>query len=65
MRKRNIEVQIGTYALHTQPFFNNLKKVGTLENSFKLYKNLLTLPLHSELSKDDQILVVDTLKELL
>ena len=65
MRENNIEVQIGTYALHTQPFFKNLKRVGNLENSLALFNNLLTLPLHSELSKDDQILVVNTLKELL
>ena len=65
MKERNIEVQIGTYALHTQPFFRDLKKIGALDNSFKLFKNLLTLPLHHKLSSEDQLLVVNTLKEFL
>jgi dTDP-4-amino-4,6-dideoxygalactose transaminase len=61
MREKAIEVQIGTYALHTQPVFERLKRVGILETSLKLYENLLTLPLHHELTREDQERVVNEL----
>jgi dTDP-4-amino-4,6-dideoxygalactose transaminase len=50
----NIQSQIGTYALHLEPAYKNMKKVGNLENSTKLFKNALTLPLHKNLSQEDQ-----------
>jgi dTDP-4-amino-4,6-dideoxygalactose transaminase len=62
MKKKNIQTQIGTYALHTQTVFKNVKKVGDLQNSYKLYKNLLALPLHHELTFEDQERVVKELK---
>jgi len=65
MRKLGIEVQIGTYALHELPIFKNTKRVGNLPNSSKLHKHLLALPLHQELTNEDQYRVVSTLKELL
>ena len=65
LRERNIEVQIGTYALHTQPYFKDLKRIGTLENSYKLFRNLITLPLHHKLTMDDQKYIVDSLLDLI
>ncbi len=65
MRAQNIEVQIGTYAIHREPVFRDAKIVGDLKNSSSLADNLLTLPLHHELSEEDQIRVVTTLKALL
>lgn len=65
MKKKNIQTQIGTYALHTQPYFKGLKKVGNLNNSFKLYTNLLALPLHHKLTTDDQERVVQELTIIL
>lgn len=50
----NIQSQIGTYALHLEPAYRNLKKVSNLENSKKLYHNVLSLPLHKDLTFDDQ-----------
>jgi dTDP-4-amino-4,6-dideoxygalactose transaminase len=50
----NIQSQIGTYALHLEPAYQNMKKVGNLENSTKLFNNALTLPLHKNLSQEDQ-----------
>jgi len=50
----NIQSQIGTYALHLEPAYQNMKKVGNLENSTKLFKNALTLPLHKNLTQEDQ-----------
>lgn len=65
MRERGIEVQIGTYALHTLPVFETLKRADYLENSLSLSKNLLALPLHAKLTRDDQVRVVDNLKDVL
>ena len=50
----NIQSQIGTYALHLEPAYKNMKRVGNLENSESLFKNALTLPLHSKLTQEDQ-----------
>jgi perosamine synthetase len=61
MKKKNIQTQIGTYALHIQPAFEHIKKSNDLENSTKLFKNLLALPLHFELSDEDQRRVVNAL----
>lgn len=60
-----IETQIGTFALHLEPSYATSKRVGTLENSANLYRNLLTLPLHHELSEDDQDFVVDCIRRSL
>ncbi len=65
MRVQNIEVQIGTYAIHREPVFCDAKIVGDLKNSSSLADSLLTLPLHHEISEEDQIRVVITLKGLL
>ena len=54
LAKENIQSQIGTYALHLEPAYRNMKKVGNLENSTKLFHNALTLPLHKELTQEDQ-----------
>lgn len=62
----NIQSQIGTYALHLEPAYRNFKKIGSLENSEKLYHNALSLPLHKDLTFDDQKticrIIEDTLK---
>lgn len=65
MKKREIEVQMGTYALHLQPFFKNTKRIGSLSNSLKLYENLLALPLNHELTYEDQKRVVEELENCL
>lgn len=50
----NIQSQIGTYALHLEPAYKNMKKIGSLDNSTKLFHNALTLPLHKQLTIEDQ-----------
>ena len=59
----NIQSQIGTYALHLEPAYKNMKKVGDLNNSELLYKNALTLPLHKDLTLDDQEKICKIIKE--
>jgi len=60
-----IETQIGTYALHLEPSYSDVKRVGDLKNSELLFANLLTLPLHHELTDDDQEYVVTSIRSLL
>ncbi len=50
----NIQSQIGTYALHLEPAYKNFKKIGKLKNSELLFYNALTLPLHKNLTLEDQ-----------
>ena len=54
LAERNVETQIGTYALHCLPAFKKCLRKGNLANSEFLYKNSITLPLHDELSISDQ-----------
>ncbi|KFM18799.1 Spore coat polysaccharide biosynthesis protein SpsC [Marine Group I thaumarchaeote SCGC AAA799-P11] len=61
----NIQSQIGTYALHLEPAYKNMKKIGNLENSEALYKNALTLPLHSKLTDEDQVKICNIISEVL
>jgi len=50
----NIQSQIGTYALHLEPAYKNFRRIGHLKNSEKLFYNALTLPLHKDLTIEDQ-----------
>ncbi len=61
----NIQSQIGTYALHLEPAYKNMKKVGNLENSTKLFYNALTLPLHKNLTQEDQEKIVRIISKTL
>ena len=54
LAKENIQSQIGTYALHLEPAYKNMKKIGDLKNSELLFKNALTLPLHKDLTQEEQ-----------
>ncbi len=65
LAKENIQSQIGTYALHLEPAYKNMKKIGNLENSTKLFKNALTLPLHKNLTQEDQIRICNIIKHTL
>ena len=64
-KDEGIEAQIGTYALHLEPYFAQMRRIGDLANSTALYRNLLALPLHHELTSDDQERVVSALREAL
>lgn len=61
----NIQSQIGTYALHLEPAYKNLKAVGNLRNSEKLYHNALSLPLHKDLTFDDQKKICEIIESTL
>lgn len=63
LRKKNIETQIGTYALHLQPIYEKVKKIGELERSERLYRNLLALPMCHLMTKKDQQRVVSEIEK--
>ena len=65
LAEENIQSQIGTYALHLEPAYKDLKKIGDLKNSELLFKNALTLPLHKNLTQEDQEKVCKIIKEIL
>lgn len=64
LSQKNIESQIGTFALHFLPAFKKIPKIGKLENSGFLYKNSISLPLHEELSENDQDYICSTIKNM-
>jgi len=63
LMKKDIETQIGTYALHMQPVYDGVKKIGKLERAEKLYRNLLALPMNHSMVKEDQELVVSEMEK--
>jgi len=65
LRKKNIETQIGTYALHLQPSYQSVKKIGKLERAEKLYRNLLALPMCYSMTKKDQEYVISEIETFL
>lgn len=65
MRADGIEVQVGNYALHLHPAFQPspfCRHAGSLANSRWVFDHALALPLHHDLSEDDQDIVIERLK---
>jgi dTDP-4-amino-4,6-dideoxygalactose transaminase len=63
LANENIQSQIGTYALHLEPAYKKLRRIGNLSNSEKLFGNAITLPLHRNLTYDDQERICKIIKE--
>ena len=62
LAERDIETQIGTYALHHTDAFADAKQHGKLETSTALFHNLLTLPVSHSMTESQQQRVVDALE---
>lgn len=68
LRAEGIEVQIGTYALHMHPAFQdgpNMRLAGPFPGSDAAYARCLALPLYHELTEADQEFIVARLTALL
>jgi len=65
LKQKNVETQIGTYALHCLTPFKKFMKKGKLKNSEFLFKNSISLPLHEELSFNDQEYICKIIKKTL
>jgi dTDP-4-amino-4,6-dideoxygalactose transaminase len=53
--ERHIETTLGTYALHTQPFFQSQYGYldNSLPNSYRAYKQTIALPFYVQMTEDD------------
>jgi dTDP-4-amino-4,6-dideoxygalactose transaminase len=65
LRKVGVEAQIGTYALHMQPYYRSFKKVGDLRRSKLLYENLIALPMCHRMTSADQEYVASHIEKFL
>lgn len=65
LRDSNIETQIGTYSLHVQPSFHDVRRVGKLDVSKSLFENLLALPMAQSMTMEDQQSAVGEITRLL
>jgi dTDP-4-amino-4,6-dideoxygalactose transaminase len=68
LRKKDIEVQIGTYALHHQKAFADdadCRFHGDMPGSTYAFDHTLTLPLYHEMSEEHQEYVVSNLIDTL
>jgi len=66
MKEKGIEVQIGSYALHQHPAFyeeSDCEIRGEMPGSEYAFEKALTLPLYHDLTKEDQIYIVQQLSE--
>lgn len=60
----NIESQIGTYALHCFPVFKKFSSKKLFNSKF-LYENSISLPLHKEISINDQEKICKIIQKVL
>ena len=68
MRDKGIEVQIGTYALHTHKAFKRhplVRIAGTMNNSKWCFDHALALPLYYGLTSNQQEQIIAELLALL
>jgi len=64
LKEKNIETQIGTYALHMHKAFNdnsNCRIMGDMSSSRYAFDHCLTLPLYNDMTNDEQRFVVSEL----
>ena len=64
MRDLGVETTLGTYAMHSQPYFQRAygHQPGDLPVSDRLFRQTLTLPLYPQMTEADLILVAESLK---
>lgn len=67
MKEKEIETQIGTYALSLQPVFemDPVYQLFSFQNSRQIYSQVLTLPLYHQLTLDEQTFIIQSLKSCL
>jgi perosamine synthetase len=68
LRPQDVEVQIGTYALHLHPAFQNKRQFtinGSMTGSIASFNRCLTLPLYHDLTEEEQDYVVKKVIELI
>lgn len=65
MRDRGVETNIGTYAIHVQPFYQRLlgHSAGSFPNSYRAFRQSLSLPIYASMEDRTVRRVVSTLKD--
>lgn len=63
LAKEDIETQVGAYALHLLPQFQNVKRIGALKNAELLHHHLLALPMAHSMTDEDQKRVATELRK--
>jgi dTDP-4-amino-4,6-dideoxygalactose transaminase len=63
LKKENIEAKFGSHALHLHPYLASVRRASSLENSEKLYRNTLALPMCHSMTIEDQKQVVELIQE--
>jgi dTDP-4-amino-4,6-dideoxygalactose transaminase len=63
LKKKNIEAKFGSHALHLHPYLANVRRASSLENSEKLYRNTLALPMCHSMTPKDQERVFEAVME--
>ena len=64
LKRRGIETQVGTYALHKQPAFEGFATEEDCPNSAAAYATSLSLPISSVMRSSDAEYVVQSLRDL-
>lgn len=67
MKDKGVETTIGTYSIHAQPFYTNAYgyESGSVPNSYRAYRQSLSLPIYPSLGEDEVREVVRCLTESL
>jgi dTDP-4-amino-4,6-dideoxygalactose transaminase len=67
MRDKGVETNIGTYAIHAQPFYGEAygHEPGDIPNSYRAFRQSLSLPIYPSLGEDEVREVAKCLKESL
>jgi dTDP-4-amino-4,6-dideoxygalactose transaminase len=67
MLEREVETTIGTYSIHAQPFYANAYgcEPGSVPNSYRAFRQSLSLPIYPSLGEDDVREVAKRLEESL
>ncbi len=67
MKDRGVETTIGTYSVHSQPFYVNAYgyEPGSIPNSYHAFRHSLCLPIYASLGEDEVREVAGRLEEVL
>jgi dTDP-4-amino-4,6-dideoxygalactose transaminase len=65
LKSVGVEAQIGTYALHMEPYYQDFEKQGELSRSKLLYENLIALPMCHNMTRENQDYVASHIAKFL
>ena len=66
MRAKDILVSLHYIPVHTQPYYQEMGfKLGDFPDSEQYYREAISIPMHVNLTYDEQVFVVNALREAL